>query len=506
MVMAWAAVILVLAVSFAFFLRFAWGAIAFPFGMDYAEGEIWRQANAIAGGSLYGDINAYPWIAFEYPPLFYVVVNGMAHFTATFLQAGRSLATISALLCAVFVARLVFQGARYGAAWLTAALAATVAGLTIFTLVPVIAFATLVHVDTFAIMLSLAGMVMAAAALARPALLYPAVLTFVAAVFVKQSCIAAPAAVLLIWGLRDIGLTARAYGLGGAVGLMVTAWLSWLTSGGFLRHIFTYNINIWRLHNLLVLTGNVVKDCGMLIELTVVAVALHWAVMAGRLHLAGWRDVRGRLRSESETAFFCLMTAYLLLCAMSTMLAGKNGASVNYFVETLCAGCIWLGFLVVLHIGAAGALRLRPRWQQVAFTLILPAVLIWQVVPMPQTFLANMTALYGPAIRQRDLALLAAVQRIDKPILSDDIALLLVAGKQAPIEPFIFAELSAAGLWDEGKLVAMLRDHQIGAVITYRDPGDPTFDVRFRPRTAAAILQNYPRVVDFGESRLRLPP
>ena len=510
MVLAWSAAILVLAVSFGFFLRFAWGAMMFPFGMDYAEGEIWRQANAIAAGRMYGDIDAYPWIAFEYPPLFYVVANRLLRVTqaflsaGTFLEAGRLLATVSALACAGCVARLVYQGGRYSAGRLTSVLAAAIAALMMFTLVPVIAFATLVHVDTFAIMLSLAGVVLASAALTQPALLYPAVLAFVAAVFAKQSCIAAPAAVLLTWGLREWRLTARAYALGGVVGAAVSAWLTWLTAGGFLRHIFTYNINIWRLHNLLILIGNVVKDCSTLIELTLVAVALHWAVLAGRLRLAGWRDLRTRLRSDPECAFFSLTTVYLLLCAASTLLAGKNGASVNYFVETLCAGCIWLGVLVVLHIGAAGALMSRPRWQRVAFTLILPAVLIWQVLPMPRTFLANMTLLYGPAIRQRDMAMLAAIRGIDKPILSDDLALLLVGGREAPIEPFIFAELSAAGLWDEGKLVAMLQDHRFGAIITYRDPGDPTFDVRFRPRTAAAILKAYPRVVAFGETRLRL--
>ena len=505
MLAAWAAVLALLVVSFGFFLRFAWGAMLFPFGLDYAEGEIWRQANAIPGPRMYGDINAYPWIAFEYPPLFYIIANAAAHFTTGFLQAGRLLSTLSSLLAAGLVARLVYQGVRYSGARLACRIAACVAALLLFTLVPVIAFATLVHVDMLAIVLSLGGVVLAAAALTRPALLYFAVLMFVAAVFVKQACIAAPAAVLLVWGYRDPRLTLRAYAVGAAVGTAVCAWLSWLTDGGFLRHIFTYNINIWRLHNLLVLVGNVARDCGIVIDLCCMAVVLHWAVAAGRPGFGGARDVVRRVRRETETAFFALMTAYLVLSGMSTVLAGKNGASVNYFVESLSVCCIWVGFLVAMHIGAGAALAARPAWQRVAFTLILPALLAWPVVSEPATFLANMNFLYGPNVERQDEALMAAVRGIDKPILSDDIALLLVAGKQAPVEPFIFAELAAAGLWDENKLVGMLQDHQFGGVITYKDPGDVTFDVRFRPRTAQAILKYYPRVVRFGETRLRLP-
>ena len=79
LLLAYAAAILVLLVGFAYFLRFALGAMRFPFGMDYTEGEIWRQANAIAAGTMYGDINTYPWIAFEYPPGFYIVANAVAH-------------------------------------------------------------------------------------------------------------------------------------------------------------------------------------------------------------------------------------------------------------------------------------------------------------------------------------------------------------------------------------------------------------------------------------------
>jgi hypothetical protein len=50
-----------------------------------------------------------------------------------------------------------------------------------------------------------------------------------------------------------------------------------------------------------------------------------------------------------------------------------------------------------------------------------------------------------------------------------------------------------------------LNAHYFGAVITAYDPGDPTFDARYLPRTQAALLADYPHVQRFGDYRLRLP-
>jgi hypothetical protein len=503
--LAWTATILLLVVCFACFLHFAWGAIRFAFEMDYTEGEIWRQANAIPGPRAYGDINAYPWIAFEYPPLFYIVAKGVAVVTGSFLSAGRLVSVAATIVSSGLIFSLVLMGARLGGTPADGMIAGPVAALMALTIVPIIAFATLVHVDNLALMFSLAGVALAAAALRRPPLLYCAVLAFVAATFTKQTCIAGPLAVLLVWGVRDPRLTARAFGAGLALGLVCTAWLEAATGGGFLRHILGYNINVWRLHNLLVLTGNVVRDCSTVLVLALVAVTMCWALLAERAALRGPADALRRMRDDAEIAFLVLITAYSAFSFGVCLLAGKNGASVNYFVELLYACCVWLGLLVLLHLRGAAAILARPWPQRLAFTLSLPALLAWQVIDMPRIFLANETMLYGPAILRDETTLLEAVRATDKPVLSDDIALVLLAGKDAPIEPFIFAELAAAGKWDEEKLLAMLRARSFGAVITYRDPGDVTFDVRFRPRTEAAILQFYPKVTRYGEFRLRMP-
>jgi hypothetical protein len=42
-------------------------------------------------------------------------------------------------------------------------------------------------------------------------------------------------------------------------------------------------------------------------------------------------------------------------------------------------------------------------------------------------------------------------------------------------------------------------------VITAYDPGDPTFDSRYLPRSRDALLAAYPHVERYGDYRLRLP-
>jgi hypothetical protein len=513
-VLAWGAALLFLLVCFGCYLVRAYWSIVFPFGLDYVDGEVWRQAKLIPGRSMYGDIDHYPWVAFEYPPLYYLVANFVGHFTPNFLVAGRLVSCGATLISVVLIAWLTWQGARTERthyvpafvvpAFVVPAIAAMAASLMAFTLVPVTIFSVFVRVDMLGAMFSLTGLALAVAALRRPGLLYAAVFACVAAVFTKQTFIAAPLAIVLVWGQRDPWHTLRASAAGLITGLAAVAWLSWQTDGGFLRHIFLYNINHWTLRNFLALSFYVAQHCAIALVLTAVAVALQWRALVTRSHLTGARDLIRRLRDDHVLALTTLLTVYLVFAFALTVLAGKNGATANYYVEPLYACCIWIGLLAPVQFRGLARLAPDQRWRRGVLAITLPALLVFSAWTLPADFAGRIAFLYGPTMRE-DAALLGAIRGIDKPVLSDDLAMVMIAGKDAPIEPFVFAELARAGVWDENQLVDMLRRHAFGAVITYRDPGNRTFDMRFLPRTTAAILANYPRVISYGDSRLRLP-
>jgi hypothetical protein len=492
--------------NFALYLWFAAGAIAFPFGIDYAEGEVWWQANFIPGPAMYGDINTYPYIGFEYPPLYYLLANGVAWFGGGFLRAGRLVSCVATLASAALIARIVYQAAAAEGSKATARIAASVAGLTAFTLVPVFVFSILAHVDLLGLMFSLMGISLAMTALRRPRFLYAAVLACVAAVFVKQNLLAAPLTILAIFAWRDPWRTVRAYGLGFVIGAIVTVWLALQTHGGFLRHLFLYPMNRWSAHHWLDLAGLVWSQGRILIMLAAVSVALRWrAMVAGQTPLTPLTPGQAAApRGDSQTCLR-LLAIYLVLSAGLSVLAGKVGASVNYFVETLYACCIWLGLLVALHVRTAAAGSQHGAWRQRGIALSLPLLFVLQFWSIPFTLAASRTLYYGKTVRRDDAALLAAVRAIGKPVISDDLALVLLAGKQPAVEPFLFAQLESQGLWNDAQLISLMDRHAIGAVVTYKDPGDPTFDDRFKAGILSAVLRDYPRVEKFGDARLRLP-
>ena len=61
------------------YIAVAVAAVAWPFGLDYAEGEVWEQALLIAGPKAYGGIIDPPWIGFEYPPLYPLIALALSH-------------------------------------------------------------------------------------------------------------------------------------------------------------------------------------------------------------------------------------------------------------------------------------------------------------------------------------------------------------------------------------------------------------------------------------------
>jgi hypothetical protein len=89
----------------------------------------------------------------------------------------------------------------------------------------------------------------------------------------------------------------------------------------------------------------------------------------------------------------------------------------------------------------------------------------------------------------------ALVQRIaaaDKPVASEDLVLLMRAGKPVIFEPAIVTELTESGQWDEAPLVRMIRSGAFAFVVTRdNDLGGSLFRT---PVVDAAMRAVYPRV------------
>lgn len=462
------------------FAATGFGAIHFPWGLDYGEGIVWQQARLIFTDRAYGPIDQFPAIVFHYTPLYHAVAWQVATTLGTDeLATGRAISLLSALVAAIatgtIAAMLVDRRDHNADRWLTG----SVAGLVVFTFVPMINWSPLMRVDMLAIALSLLGLVAALKSIERPRWMLLGSLLFVAAIYAKQTTIAAPAAAFAVLLVTRPKLALQGIAACTAIGLAALIALNWLTDGGFYRHVFLYNVNRVELSRLL------------------------WIVYAGAAHaiyvsLAGWMvarrigDFRARyptvraLRAAGNGDIKRLIAlAYFAVTSVMLLMVVKSGSSINYFLE-------WC-FAIAIFV-AAGVQEPPPAS---AGTVKARRVLA-ACIPLGMALQAFITTgfdfdLDPDGRRARELGQLSReIAAADKPVLSEDMVLLLRSGQDVLWEPAIFAELASTGAWDERPFVQRVRDGYFAFVIASGVRGEPRFDQGYNPAVAAAFDAAYP--------------
>jgi hypothetical protein len=473
-------VVLALVVHFLLYLRYALTAVVFPFEVDYGEGIVWQQALLIPGKLMYGDITRFPFIVFHYPPLYHLAVHAADVLGFDALLVGRGLSLVCTLLTAGLVGALSYDVSGPPAGRTAGLVGSAIAGLTVFCYWPVVCWSPLLRVDMLAVMLSFLGVWLAGRQRLRLA-----VLVFVLAVYTKQTSITAPLAVLFVAFSTDRRAAWRAYGLGLLLGLSLLLVLTWLTDGGFIRHLLFYNLNRF---SLATAAASVFDEWPQ---------ALFLALALGGL-VAGWR---GETRDSRRLA---VLTLWLVLATAMLATLGKSGAKLNYMIDWMCIWSVLIGILITSVLGSLLASEPTSVWSSRSVTaLLVPVALLAQVSVMPTA-----RDYYGtdPEQRRQLVALTARLETISGPVLSDDMVLLLKAGKPVPWEPAIFAELASTGRWDEHRILDMIKAHAFACVITRGHAGDEMYDSRFTPSVDQAIQDAYPRTEQEAGRTLRFPP
>jgi hypothetical protein len=128
------------------------------------------------------------------------------------------------------------------------------------------------------------------------------------------------------------------------------------------------------------------------------------------------------------------------------------------------------------------------------FGVGLPLLLLGQVLVLPAS--RDFSPAEGMALQQLN-ELVDRVRAAGKPVLSDDMVLLMKAGKGVPWEPAIFLELTRMGRWDERHIVNKIEDHDFAFVITRHE--------HFTDAVVNAIEISYPRTEVQAGHILHLP-
>lgn len=450
-------------------------AVGYPYELDYGEGIVWFQARQLLAGEAFGPIDRFPAIVFHYTPLFHALSGLLERLGLDGLAAGRALSLLSTAAMALLVGAIVRHVALGdGADRRAATIAATVAGLTLLVAFPVKVWAPLMRVDMLAFALALGGMWCGLGALRRPGFVHLAALLFVLALFTKQTMIAAPAATFLVLLLHRPRTAVAGIATCLVLGSAALTALAVATDGGFLRHVFLYNVNRIALDRLEWI-GSIALGHGLLIAAAVIGVAAK--APAIRQFLAN------RRAATVEDAGAAMLFAYLLLTTASNALVLKSGSGVNYFIEWIAVLAIFAGFAVHRGLGRTGG-PASPIRHVAVIALAAQAALL---PAMPYS--ANMFEKRRPGLDR----LVEQVRSAPGPVISDDMVLLLRAGRPVLWEPAIFAELAATGAWDERPFVTMIEQQRFAMFVTVQQPGGALFDQRYNPAVAKALTRAYPR-------------
>jgi hypothetical protein len=470
--------------------------IRYPFQWDYGEGIVWQQAVLIPGPRMYSNSHGLPFIVFHYPPLYYLLARVALWLQPDLLSAGRLVSSLSTGLIAISVAGLVWISARCLSRPIAGAefAIALAAGLLVLCLHAVRNWGVLMRVDMAAIAFGMMGLVVGAWANGRFWGTAIALLICAASVFTKQTQLPVGVAVFLVALLRNPRGAPCAAALAGMFGLGALGLMQGMTEGGFLHNIIGYNINgfsprhaywvFWpERSSLLFMALMLVAGGAILLGL------FPQRPIDSRLPIIGQLLLRLRQADRATTARAMLLL-HFALASLILFTALKSGAYFNYLLDWLCVGCVLIGVLLCDLVGTGW------RFSLVTALLILGLLnLPFREIPepIPQQAL------------DRQAALVRRIAAAEKPVASEDMTLLMRAGKPVIFEPAIVTELASLGRWDQGPLVNMIRSGGFAFMITTENAPGGSF--HRTPAVDAAMREAYPRVEQLGSDMwLHLPP
>jgi hypothetical protein len=396
----------------------------------YGESIVLDETHRLAEGQpLYAPPTALPLTVTAYPPVYYLVVGLLQHFSG---DAGYSVGRMVSVTATVASALLiVWSVRRVCARWAAGLLAG---GLFLTQNLTVLLWGPTHRVDMLALCFALSGLALATGGRSTLAA-FPLAL----AILTKQTYVAAPACVLLtLWPERRamlrfvgvfVGSVLLAYGIGG-----------WLTGNQLLWHTVVANANPFDLDYFVAM----LSQFAQFNALPLVAAAALFGLPA-RPAERQWR-------------------AYFVLSGIVTLATvGKIGASSNYWLELTAATSVLIGVLAarVSEPSAAPAAFASAGLAGLVLASLLACIPAYQAT-MNQT---ASIAIGGPPADIADrLQAAAFVADEAGPVLTDDPDLALQAGKPVEFE-LIYTLLALQGVWDEAPVLNPIRARQFGLVV-----------------------------------------
>lgn len=398
-----------------------------PREIDYGEGIVLWQAQHILDPSMtYRNIDTPPYNVTHYTPLYHLATRAVETVTHNWAAAGRLVSVASGMGIVLVLGALVFAVLPRRVSRADRWSAAIFGGCSIF-LHPFTTFwMRTARVDTLGLFVSFAAM---AIYLWRRQWGWQlaAVIIFVVAGFTKQALITIPLACLVLECFlnRRRMLTGLAWGAALA-GLPLIA-MEYCTHGGFLLNVVYYNVNPMEFSGAKVILSMVFHSPWILAALAAPAVVVTgMRLWRRRAYDLGW----WRRRCEESALFrtLLLLTVHIAISLVLLPFAiAKQGASTNYLLPLLLTLSPLAGIVVWRVFAAARNSRQSDFVLLCSFSLIL-------LVCQPMISAAPRILSQGDVGDKEQYAaerrvLIAAVRSTPGTVYSEDILLLLQAGK-----------------------------------------------------------------------------
>ena len=327
------------------YLGYAARATTFPFRLDYGEGSVWQQALLIPGPQLYGDITQFPFIVFNYPPVYHLAIRAISALQVDPLAAGRGVTLAATIAIALLVGGIVFAAMLEIDSTIARIVGATVASLMVLTYKPVQVWATLMRVDMLAIAFSMGGIYFTIVARRKTVTFCAAVLLFVLALYTKQTQLSAPIAAILVATAVNFRSASKAVAFGLCIGFIPFAILELETNGGFWRHIVEYNF-----HNRFffgILKKNLYDQRHNAIGLLagVMTFGFLWWSEVNSHYPRNLRDWIRNIRESVRLRTLTILSLWFIFASAQLVTLGKEGASSNYLIEWMCITTMPIGML-----------------------------------------------------------------------------------------------------------------------------------------------------------------
>lgn len=463
--------------------------------LDYGEGIVlWQAANVTNWKKAFRPIEQYPHIVFHYPPLFHLTSRAVAPFTNTLLQAGRFTSVLSLAGTCLIGALLTAWSMPAGGGRFARFVGAFTAGTLVFT-TPMWTWGVLMRVDMLAIFLTFCGVALFVLARRRPALSFLAFVFFVAAVYTKQTSLAAPLACFLLAFIEQPRRALQLLGFSTALGLVVLAMLHTATDGVILRHLITYNQNPYFPEQIFI---RLKYHCSYLVGPLLIAGLFPTALLRTRK-----TRLITRLRIALRRTFFerCVLVVavyFWLSAIIAAATISKQGASDNYFLEMDAVAC-WLSGLFVAWLARRAYFKRRRAF--VYLQMIVVFVLMVQCATSFRQVAAIARSYQHPTV-DRSHEVVNFIKQLPRDVYSEDMIILMLAGKEVPAEPAIISALAADGKWNESGFVTRIKNGEFSAIVirwTLANPG------RFSDAVVKAVEERYYLIDDFYPFKVYLP-